>query len=231
MLRRLAGFWRRPGKAERRFVFIVTYGRSGSTVLQNILAGIPSSHMTGENLDVLGGMFRSWLSAEQAKREQGRSPRKAPGDPWRGVHLIDPQRFNRRQAEIFIDEILQPPPGARLIGFKEVRYFDYGEELPAYLDYIRMTFAPALLIFNRRRGADVAKSGWWREDPGDIAAGVAAFDAVTGAYAKAHPDETIILDYDIWKRDLEALRPLFERLGADFDAAAVQQILDVKLKH
>ena len=112
-----------------------------------------------------------------------------------------------------------------------MRYFDYGAELPAYLDYQRMSFDPALLVFNRRRGADVANSAWWRDHPADIAAEVAAFDAMTDAYAAAHPGETITLDYDVWRRDPEALRRLFERLDANFDAAAVQRVLDIKLEH
>jgi hypothetical protein len=233
MLQRLASLL--GGKArfagtDRRYVFIVTYGRSGSTLLQAILGAIPSCHMAGENHDILGGLFRSWQNAVVA-RSQADSPRTAAGDPWRGAHLIDPDRFNRRLADVFVDEVLQPPAGTRIVGFKEVRYFDYGPDLSAYLDYIRMTFRPALLVFNRRSGEDVAGSAWWREYEGDLAAEVRAFDAATQAYADAHPAGTIVLNYDNWKNDPEELRPLFDRLEAHFEAAAVQRILDVKLNH
>lgn len=219
------------GSAVSCYVFIVTYARSGSSLLQKILNSIPGSHISGENGDALGGLFTSWRKVIQAKQDEGGSRRNAPGDPWRGIHLIDAQDYNRRLIQVFVEEILRPPQDARLVGFKEVRYFDYGEDLPAYLDYIQSSFTPILLVFNRRRGRDVAKSAWWKDHPADIAGDVKRFDAMTDAYCVAHPDETIVVDYDQWSRDPELLRPLFERLLAPFDRKAIDRILSARLNH
>jgi hypothetical protein len=227
----LLGRYRRHQAHAVRYLFIVTYARSGSTLLQKILAGIPGCHLVGENADALGGLFASWRSTVEAREGQGGTPRTKPGDPWRGAHLIDPVRYNRRLAEIFIEEIVQPPPEAKFIGFKEVRYFDYGERLPAYLDYIRFTFKPALLIFNRRDPEEVARSGWWRSHPDDIASEVRKFDTVIEAYERANPDETISVDYTLWRSDPDLLRPLFERLGEKFDVSQIARILSERLDH
>jgi hypothetical protein len=112
-----------------------------------------------------------------------------------------------------------------------VRYFDYGERLPAYLDYIRFTFRPALLIFNRRNPEEVARSGWWKSHPGDIASEVRKFDALIEVYEKANPDETISVDYTLWRSNPDLLRPLFERLGERFDAPQIARILSKRLDH
>ena len=215
----------------RRFVLIVTYARSGSTVLQSVLASIPGSHIMGENGDALAGLFASWRSASHARDEQGGQMRAASGDPWRGAHRIDPDRYNRELVRVFISEILQPPDDAWLVGFKEVRYFDHDDDLVEYLDYVRTSFSPALLVFNRRRAADVARSGWWKDHQSDIAGEVARFDQLTSAYAGAHPHETIIVDYDEWSADPHALRPLFEHLGATFDLPTVRRVLELRLTH
>jgi hypothetical protein len=219
------------GRAPSLHVFIVTYARSGSTLLQKVIAGIPHCHFTGENADALGGLFASWKAAVAARAEAGGEARAGPGDPWRGAHRIDPERYNRRLAQVFVEEVLQPPRDTRILGFKEVRYFDYDNRLAEYLDYIRATFDPVLLVFNRRDPEAVARSAWWKDHPDDIAAAVRAFDAATGAYAAAHPQETLVLAYDIWSRDPEALRGLFGRLGASFDPAAVSRLLSERLDH
>lgn len=215
-----------------RYIFIVTYGRSGSTLLQKVLARIPGCHMTGENDDALGGLFKSWRSAVVARTVHGTKSRTGAGEPWRGAHRIDPERYNRRLARIFLREIVRPPLGAKWIGFKEVRYFTrYDEDLLDYLDYIRMTFSPALLVFNRRRAADVAQSAWWKTHPTDVASKVESMDAAMEAYARQHPDETIILDYDAWSADPELLRPLHDRLGTPFNLARIRKVLAERLTH
>jgi Sulfotransferase family len=236
MIRACNALWKaiaatRHATTERRFVFIITYARSGSTLLQKIIASIPGCHFNGENCDVLGGLYASFRSASFARDDQGKEPRTSSGDPWRGAHLINPQRYNRRLAAAFVDEILQPPASAWLIGFKEVRYFDYEDNLELYLDYIRMTFTPALLVFNRRNPADVAKSAWWGSHSTDIEAEVRDFDERTSNYAERHPNETIIVNYDDYCRDAESVNALFYRLGADFDPSVVKKIMSERLTH
>jgi hypothetical protein len=195
-----------------------------------MLASIPGSHIAGENLDTLAGLFQSYRSAVQAKREEGSAPRLARGDPWRGAHRIDPDAYNRKLARAFLEEVLRVPRSATLVGFKEVRYFDH-EDLEEYLDYIRFTFEPALLIFNRRNAEDVARSAWWRDHPNDIAQAVRRFDERTESYLSMHPDCCLAVDFDEYVRDPRILESLFACLGAAFDLLTLKEILSVRLKH
>lgn len=189
--------------------------------------------MSGENDDALAGLFKSWRSAVVTRTVHGQRRRSDPGEPWRGAHLVDPDRYNRRLARIFLKEIVRPPLGARWIGFKEIRYFRlHDEDLVPYLDYIRMTFPPALLVFNRRRADDVAQSAWWKTHPTDkIVSGLQRMDEAMEDYARAHPDDSIVLDYDAWSVDPELLRPLHDRLGASFSLARIQKVLARRLTH
>jgi hypothetical protein len=221
----------RTAKPEQ-YLFVVAYGRSGSTLLQSILASIPGCHMAGENADALGGLFATWRSAQEARREQGSMPRTGAGDPWRGAHLIEPDHYNRRLASVFLEEIVRPPRGARFIGFKEVRYFDYDEDrLLEYLDYIRETFQPCFFIFNRRSGEEVANSGWWVHETDDIRERVRRFDHITDEYVRAHEDVSIVVDYTEWRSDPTLLKPLFDRLGVEFQLPQIKKILARRLSH
>jgi hypothetical protein len=232
LARRLARRTHPTADLPYRYVFVVAYARSGSTLLQKILASIDGFHVTGENADALAGLFFSYQSAYQARHEQGTEPRTDPGDPWRGADRIDPEHYAKTLGQAFVEEILQPSARARMIGFKEVRYFDRLDVLDEYLDFIRLAFAPALLVLNRRDPAAVAASGWWKNYPrATMIAEIERFDTLAAAYAAKHPDATVTLDYDVYSRDAAALRPLFARLGVPFDLRSVQRIMDVRLDH
>jgi hypothetical protein len=195
-----------------------------------MLATVPGSHIMGENLDGLAGLFQSYRSAVRAKAEQGSTPRIAPGDPWRGAHEINPNEYNRKLAKAFLEEVLNVPEDATVAGFKEVRYFDH-DDLEDYLDYIRQTFVPGLLVFNRRNAEDVAKSGWWKIHPSDIADAVRRFDRRTETYAALHPSCCLTVSYDSYVRDPEVLQSLFDRLGASLDLAILNKVLSLRLNH
>jgi hypothetical protein len=213
-----------------RYVFVVAYARSGATVLQKVLASIAGFHVTAENADALSGLFFSYQSACRARLEPGTEARSDPGDPGRGADRIDPEHYAKTLGRAFVEEILQPPARARIIGFKEVRYFDRLDVFDEYLDFLRLAFPPALLVLNRRDAAAVADSGWWRNYPREpLIAEIRRFDVLAAAYAARFPEATIMLDYDVYRRDADAFRPLFERLGVPFDRRMVQAVLDVPL--
>lgn len=186
--------------------------------------------MMGENGDVLAGLHLAYRNALQTREQQGGERRERHGDPWRGAHRIRPNRLNRRMIQLFIDEVLRPPADAWLIGFKEVRYFDH-EDLEAYLDYIQTSFPSALFLFNRRNGQDVARSGWWRDHPANIADEVAMFDARVDAYLARRPEVGLIARYEDYCSDPEYLRPLFDRLGVAFDGQRLRSLMKERLSH
>lgn len=230
-VRRHAEQLRRVGPQGRpeRFVFIVTYGRTGSTVLQKLLNTMPGVYVAGENHGMMRGMFDAWRNAVVLHDRYGHG-HQAVDDPWYGALAADPDAFAAGLREVFLATILKPPRGSRIIGFKEIRYLapDLGEQL----EFMAQHFAPAAFVFNRRAVADVSKSGWWKDaDHDKLTAEVARFDAITAAFAAAHPDVCVQLDYDKWRSDPEALRPVHDLLGAPFDAGAVADVLKVRLLH
>jgi hypothetical protein len=214
-----------------QYVFIATYGRSGSTLIQKILGSIPGYHITGENFFALHGLFRSYQNAERTKSRNGQDPLSIDS-PWFGADQIDPLNYGRRLADLFIEEIVKPPEGSRTVGFKEVRFAEYMDELEEFLDFIRVFFRPTRVVFNLRKAEDVAKSGWWKDQPTDsVIAMVERFDAKARSYVNAHPDEAIIVSYDRYVENSEALMDLFKFLGETFNRNSIDEALKVPLNH
>lgn len=216
------------------FIFVVAHGRSGSTLLQNILASQGNVHLVGENNNVLHALLTAYERACEAKAVHGTESRMGTGDPWRGIHRIDVDRFGSELVRVFIQEIIQPPEGARAIGFKEIRYIDYPDVLPKHLRLMEKLFAPALIIFNRRKVKDsaISLSKWWTTMTfEDITAELSSFNRIVEQYASVNPQSTIIVDYDTYVKDSSHLEPLFARLGIPFDRALVEKIMMVRLSH
>ena len=210
-------------------VFIVTYGRTGSTLLQKLLDAIPGYYVAGENHDSLRGVFEAWRNASILKVKYGWG-HQASDHPWHGAHAADPDGYARAMVAAFVAHILRPPRGSRVIGFKEIRYLT--GDLRDYLLFIDRFMAPAKFVINTRSVDAVARSAWWKDaDKAQLAADIARFEAITSALAAEFPDRFTVIDYAEWTRDPEALRPVYAMLGARFDAAAIAATLSVRLEH
>lgn len=216
------------------FVFIIASARSGSTLLQKIIGSNSGCRILGENNDVLGALITAYQRAREAKATEGNEPRDSIGDPWFGIHQTDPERFGRRLARLFVREFLRPRADSRILGFKEIRYMDNVATLESQLEHMRALFTPLLFVFNRRNNLDTAKSlsSWWPDIPvHQIEANIALFNTRITEYAKAHPDHSILIDYDEYMKDCNHLRPLFARLKLPFNQKRIEDVLSVKLRH
>lgn len=234
----------RPSKG---YVFIVTYGRSGSTLTQTLLNSFPGYCIRGEN--ALASLYiarmirtlreeanitgrRKRLLARQAGRPaRGYPTMGTPQDPWYGAEDVDADHLGRSLFDVFVRDVLHLPEGVRVGGFKEIRYINDLRFLPHHLDILLEFFPGAKLILQTRAHAEVAKSGWWSEkDPKDLTRRLGAADAAFLDYAAGRAD-CYHLDYARFRQGAEALRPLFAFLDEPFDAARVQAVLDTPLTH
>ncbi len=229
-LRRLRNRLSRAGAAGgHRYLFIVTYGRTGSTLLQKLLGSLPGHYIAGENHDCLHGTFEAWRNAVILKDKYGWG-HESLDHPWHGSDVADPDGYARAMVAAFVANILKPPRGSKVVGFKEIRYLT--ADLRAYLLFIDRFLAPATFVINTRSVDAVAQSAWWKDaDKAKLAADVARFEAITDALVAEFPDRFVKIDYARWTQDPEALRPVFTMIGAPFDAGTIAATLAVRLEH
>jgi hypothetical protein len=217
------------------YVFIVTYGRSGSTLLQLVLNSIPGYCIRGENANALFRLAQAWAAIETAEPMRGAriaGEATGPDHPWFGAERADPDRLGRGLAEVFVRETLSLPGGTRVGGFKEIRFHLAGGEVESYLDFITRFFPNPRFVFNTRSHQATARSGWWaRMDPAAVKAELTSAERVFARMQKRLGNRAIALHYDDYAQDPEALRPLFDFLGEPFDAAQVAALTARRLSH
>lgn len=216
-------------------ILVVTYGRSGSTLLQNLLNALPGHCIRGENGNLLLPLAQAWTrlrNTPNVRRLARNRTRTGPENPWFGAENIDDRRFGRALAQSFVREVLAPPEGTRVTGFKEIRWAESRTSLPAMLDFARAFLPGVRIVFNTRDHAQVARSGWWAEqDPDTVRARLAAMEAQYHAYMQRHPECCLHVHYDDYVQDHAALAPLFAFLGQPFDPAMVAAVMARRLTH
>lgn len=213
------------------YVFIVTYGRSGSTLIQTLLQSINGYFIRGENANALWPLFQSIKRIEQAKVDHGYREIEAKG-PWFGINAVEPEQYARRLVNVFTEEILQPPADARVVGFKEIRFHEAEQEFDDFLEFIARHFSPARFVFNLRKWEDVAKSGWWKNCEPDLVKNlVEKADAQFKAYAAKHPEICFVAQYEDYVSEPGYWRQMFDFLGEAYDPERVEKLAARKLKH
>jgi len=217
------------------YTFVVTYGRSGSTLLQNLLNAIPGYQIRGENNNALLYLARSrhaMLSHPQLQDLRKTGKPTDPSHPWFGGELVFPEEYGKALAEVFIKTVLRPDPGVRVSGFKEIRFHTEPDHFWLYLNFIHETFPNARFVFNTRNHADVARSGWWADrDPASVSATLEKAEALFTAYQRHFPDRCHHVHYDDYVTDHQTLRPLFAFLGETWDPRMVEWVMNTRLTH
>ena len=213
--------------AKYPYVFIVTYGRSGSTLLQGVLNTIPDYCIRGENEAALFPLMATFDRLARAQKKFSHIGR-TPADPWYGIDQFSETGFLEGLRELFVAQVLKPPHGSRCVGYKEIRYApNMVRDLSLYLGFVRRVFPGAAFVFNTRNMTDVLQSGWWKDRP-DAEVYLTEFEASMQAAHEAHAPYSFWVKYDDYASSPEGLKPLFEFLDEPFDLAAVEKTLAVK---
>lgn len=216
-----------------QYVFVLTYGRSGSTILMKILNSINGFDIRGENHNTLFHLQQSIDAVARTKAQRGASATD-PGTPWYGAPEIDAAAFRNAGLNAFVRDVLRPKPGARVLGFKEIRNTDAmmnGEDFAGYVSFVLANFPNAKIIFNTRNAEKVAESGWFANMPTPLVLErIATSDRWFSDACDRH-DACFQIDYDDVVANGARLAAMFDFLGVAHDADSVAGMLNVPLTH
>ena len=216
-------------------LFIITYGRSGSTVLQNFFNQFENVTVRGENNNLLLHFATAWhhsVHADWGTQVREKKQTTFPTCPWFGYENVDSDALGQKLADLFIDSILLPPANTRIIGFKEIRWADNVEQLSIIVNFIRNFFPQPSFVFNTRNHDEVAKSSWWsRLQAKKVKRKLSKFENSYNSIYRRNKDISVKVHYNDLIIDTRYWIPLFEIIDRDYDEEIVKNVLNIKLNH
>jgi len=146
-----------------KYLFVMTYGESGSEKLLGFLNNIKHVDIKGENMGVLNHLYQTYVELNKAKKYAGETS-KDTADAWYGIHTVKPQLFAIESCSLFVEQVLQPSKDTKITGFKEIRFLNKDKAwLNAYVDFLFDFFPNSSIIFYHADVEKVAKTGFWKE--------------------------------------------------------------------
>jgi hypothetical protein len=220
-----------------KFLLVVTYGRSGSTLLQGMLNTLEGYLIKGENGNLLHGLFNAYQNLVAA-RSHGINPGvNKPEHPWYGLDKLTEKRFFEHACS-FATHLLFPEleqaQQYRCLGFKEIRYFDLlqqgGEQaLNDYMDFLMRLFPGCKILFLSRDHQQVMSSNWWAQSrrPELLRADLEKFDQWADNYCLSHQDKSFRIHYTDMIEINSRLGAMFQFLDEKLDTQKIDEVLDV----
>ena len=213
----------RTANSTVRHMFIVTYGRTGSTLLLGLLNAYDDVRVKGENFNALYYVYRAKAALLAAMRTKASGPSEAffgAEDIADGDALEAIDSAAREIMRIGVS-------GERVVGLKEVRY-DI-PDLEEYIRYLVETFDGSLIVFLTRPSEEVTKSGFWtRVEPRLAASALAYLDREFTRIAMALPESCVEIRYQNLVEPGDALGRLLARLGLPWDDERIAGVLATK---
>ncbi len=214
------------------YILVITYGRSGSTLLQGLLNSIDGCLITGENFHFAFPLYQSYRRLLAAKAHvsdgaPGSEGAELPRHPFFAARRLSPELFLGDASRLVIGQLraLDESNDALCLGFKEIRYNEAMPELEDYLDFLRRILPGVAVIFNTRRSEEVARSGWFKKQRRrEVIATIERMNRAFHGYADRCPN-AFIIDYADCVNKTGRLEALFDFLGAPYSETRVDQVL------
>ncbi|MGQ0486392.1 MAG: sulfotransferase [Hyphomicrobiales bacterium] len=213
---------------EPRFsdIFIVTYGRTGSTLLQALLNTAPGTDIEGENYGFLYFLFSAHRALRASRAQIAAAGPGTVSHPFYGAARGHRHESEREVLDLARRFLRHGSPASTVCGFKEVRY-DL-PDLEDYLGFLKSIGARPHFVLLIRNHDDVLASGFMRKAGAvEARSRLAAMEQAFAGFAARNPACTTTADYIDIVAAGPALARLFERLGLSYDenriAAALAQ--------
>jgi hypothetical protein len=212
-------------------VLIVTYGRTGSTLLMGVLNAIPGVLVRGENMNLCLGLFAALESLRVARQQHGHDAQDST-KPFFGAERLDESAF-LADARAMLRRQLVPAErtDVRCWGFKEIRYTPaalrkgVAPGLPQYLDFLAALMPAPAFVFLTRDHAQVLDSAFWKNrEESEAVSAIAAFEEKARKWSQGRKD-CFWIDYAAMIAGPRRLQSLFDFLGAEYDERAVAAVM------
>jgi len=190
------------------YVFVVTYGRSGSTLVQGMLNSMPRTLVRGENGLYVQHLFRAWQAADVIRQKRKGPPARKPTNAFFGINALTRARFVRSAHRLVVGGILgsEEDKDFDRIGFKEVDWHQIApEETEPFFAWFEEVCPDAKYVLNTRDVAQVLGSGFWqRQDEDEAMAAIRRVIEIQDHLRSTRPDRVHETRYEVITGDDQA---------------------------
>lgn len=183
-----------------RYVFVVTYGRSGSTLVQGLLNALPRTLVRGENNLYVLPLYRAESLAGKFKRTHASHGVGNAKSAFYGLGEIDRANFAAATNQLVVSQILGNKAARNfdVVGFKEVLWHRIpDDDIADFFDFMDIAFPGALYVLNTRDHGKVVGSGFWQSGTEDEArAAIAKVETLQEHLRVTRPDRTFDTVYE-----------------------------------
>lgn len=225
--------WVRP--PQYRYVFVVTYGRSGSTLVQGLLNTLPRTLVRGENNFYVLPLYRAMASIRSFRRTHMKHNPRASHSAFFGLHEIEPESFVRSTHDLMTGHMLGSA-GRRevdVLGFKEVLWHRVTPgETGRFFDFMDQVFPGCLFVLNEREHENVVGSGFWqRHDKDEVLAAIHRVEEIQEFLRRTRPRRVLDLRYELLTSEDRAVSDAQLRALAEFVHGSCDDALLAELRN
>lgn len=211
---------------------IVTFGRTGSTLLMSVLNSIDNTVVRGENFNICYHFFQAYQTLQRVKEKKECET----VDPFYGTQFLNEDVFLKDMSRLIKNQLLgteTPEEEVICYGFKEIRYKNLSnEECEDFLEFMKKIFPnPCFILLTRDVEAAIdsaIKANFY--PPKERAEKIKVtkkIDAFLRDFHQKNKDCSFFIRYeDLIKRE-PILPELFDFLGAKYDEKVLSEIFAV----
>ena len=240
VLPRVRRLVRRPARAatpQFRYVFVVTYGRSGSTLVQGLLNTLPRTVVRGENNFYVLPLFRSLALVRGFRKTHLKHNPRASHSAFYGLHEIKPHDFVLSARQLMTGSMLgaERPGSVDVLGFKEVLWHRVrAEETERFFGFLDEVFPGCQYVLNERNHEQVVGSGFWQGHEKDaVMSSIYRVEEIQEHLRRTRPGRVLDLRYELLTSDDQAvadaqLRSLAEFVTGSCDDALLESLRETR---
>lgn len=190
-------------------IFVVTYGRSGSTLVQGLLNTLPRTLVRGENRLFVLPLFRSHYVLRRHRDTYNKPATRHPTSAFYGLDEIDVDQLASGIAELVNRQLLGEvdPAAVDRLGFKDVVWHRVQpDEREAFFDFLDEAFGEPLYVLNRRDPDRTRGSGFWqRQDEATAVRQINRVRAMQAFLEETRPARTVDVHFEAFTSDQPAV--------------------------